>query len=715
MIGKFVNINNRQFKLEIDTGGNEEITFSGNPCIIEYTGEDENLFKPIKYSSATFEYVSEEVYQDLFSATPLQNPVRLYDDRNDIIWQGYVTPNVYNNPFDFTIDTKTIECIDGLAVLEYIDYTTIGGGAKKVVKILDIIKHCLNKTELTYNNLLISDNVKIDNTQWETLDFIVPNKSYLDICYISECNFFDEDGVPMKCKEVLEEICKYFNLTMYAYGQKIYMIDYCAIKSEYHLHWNYDLINDTCNPVLLFINYELSDDLDLIGESSISINNTYNKVSVEADVYPYEKMMPDMFDDIEQIGNLYYDYIEDKEGYMFYMFVKNPNYQSYYYNKDTYSRVYPSTIDYDTIQNYFGATLVKHSFETYGDPGIVNTVNWGDYLLIHLHQAGNASYDKLKIFETNVSDLDERILANFNNYLVIDGTATYYDIEDYTAKVEHSRKDDDYADSKVVIPCSLCYGGSSWYNGTDWQSTECTFDLPFYSVTNRDHYLGKDFNVRNNIIWYDGLESTKGRKILLDTGMSNLANLKFTMYAPTTPNSDYRLDYIFIKDFSIKVETSKNSYSWDGSNIYDFIYADELNNTNTNETNIVYENVINEDYTEEMETITNKIHTFAKEQVANSNIAFSINNSTDNLFYAKTVQIESLDNQKMREEEYTVYRMVEQYKEPTLRLEVKLWKHYPLYSLITNSIIDPNKKFVIDSMIRDYRLNETIYNLIEKK
>jgi hypothetical protein len=75
-----------------------------------------------------------------------------------------VTPNVYDNTFDFALTTKSIECIDGLAILEYVDYSTIGGGAKKVVNVYDIIKHCLGKTNLTYNYLYISDNVKVDTT-----------------------------------------------------------------------------------------------------------------------------------------------------------------------------------------------------------------------------------------------------------------------------------------------------------------------------------------------------------------------------------------------------------------------------------------------------------------------------------------------------------------------------------------------------------------------
>jgi hypothetical protein len=58
-----------------------------------------------------------------------------------------------------------------------------------------------------------------------------------------------------------------------------------------------------------------------VDTSNISIGNTYNKVGVEADIYPFDKMIPDMFDDVEQVGSLYNDWIIDKNGYMFYMFL----------------------------------------------------------------------------------------------------------------------------------------------------------------------------------------------------------------------------------------------------------------------------------------------------------------------------------------------------------------------------------------------------------
>ena len=42
--------------------------------------------------------------------------------------------------------------------------------------------------------------------------------------YISEENFFDEDGEATKMLDVLFYICQYFNLTCIADGSKVYFI-----------------------------------------------------------------------------------------------------------------------------------------------------------------------------------------------------------------------------------------------------------------------------------------------------------------------------------------------------------------------------------------------------------------------------------------------------------------------------------------------------------
>ena len=101
--------------------------------------------------------------------------------------------------------------------------------------------------------------------------------------------------------------------------------------------------------------------------------------------------------------------------------------------------------------------------------------------------------------------------------------------------------------------------------------------------------------------------------------------------------------------------------------------------------------------------------------MANSTVAFTITDSTANLFYAKTIQVESLANDIMKEEEYTINRLAEQYSTPSLILDVSLKDDIPMFSLINNTIIDSNKMFIINSKSIDLGQGITTYNLIEKK
>ena len=74
-----------------------------------------------------------------------------------------------------------------------------------------------------------------------------------------------------------------------------------------------------------------------------------------------------------------------------------------------------------------------------------------------------------------------------------------------------------------------------------------------------------------------------------------------------------------------------------------------------------------------------------------------------------------MGNETMKEEEYTVNRLVEQYSTPSVILDVNLWDDLPMYTLVGNSIIDSEKKFIINSKTIDLRQDIVTYKLIEKK
>lgn len=704
--------------------GFEDITFGADAAVIEWEGNTDNIYKPIKYSSATLQVVIDEDHFNWYSETPRANPIKIRDMEGNVVWYGYITPNIYNNDYDYAIHYQELECIDGLATLKYFKYEC--EGAKKVITLWDVFKKCMDG--LDYDKIVISNNTNFSTTQpWlvegpldlDPITYPTPTKPYLMGLWISECNFFDEDNEPMTREEVVFEICQYLNLTLYAEGDTLYMIDQDGIKNGQSSYYECYLSDDSYTAVDLFNEYTLANDTQLIENSSISIGNSYNKVTIESDLYPFDTMIPDMFQDITQVGSLYRDVFDDDiTKYYFYLFFTNPHYKSYYYDPSTYASVSDVTPTYDNIRNYIGATLVRHSVQTYDTAaGVISSLNLDDYLLLHLHQSkGTVGYGKLKLFETAVDTIDQHIIANYNNYLIINCTAAWYDTLDVTAKRDLEAKGD-YAAGDLVIPCSLCYNDKYWFSTSattvdgitmpGWVEYETTFDLNFYEYSKTDAYLYKDFDLRSNINYYMGLSATKGYAIQLTSIMSDIGNIKFAIYAPQNPNTGYALDSIFLKNFNIEIETSKNY--WENNSL---VYFYDYNGQEADKSNVEYTNDLESDLIEDFEELTYKICTYAKSTPSNACVAYGEN--TDGLVYAQHVTPKHL-GAAMREEEYSIRRIVNQYSKPFVVLECTLFDDIPINTLISNTIIDSSKKFLIDSKSKDLASGWTTYTLIEKR
>lgn len=229
-IGEFSNIIGRTFRLEVVTNGDATsssvLTMSGDsPVVIKYEGDLDNIYKPIKYSSLTFKILVKDYLFDFFALTATQNRVQLFDTTggiNRLMWEGYITPNLYSNGYESEVEEMTVECVDELAVLKYIDYQPINV-IKDVVDIKDIIVKYLNR-----------DYVIFANNPWKFNN----GKNNIIIIFnakINEQNFFDEDNKPEKVSDVLEQICQYFNLTLTTYysgGQLFYVFfDYDYLKN----------------------------------------------------------------------------------------------------------------------------------------------------------------------------------------------------------------------------------------------------------------------------------------------------------------------------------------------------------------------------------------------------------------------------------------------------------------------------------------------------
>ena len=222
----FKDINDKQYTVYITTNNNytqgNELTLSSTPFTINYEGGDSTLYKPIKYSSSTCRIMTNKIYYDIYSAENQATKIQLIDDdKKQTIWCGFATPNAYSQPYSPIDDELEIECVDGLSTLKNIKYTTINEDCE-IHSFFSIIQHCLSHTN-TIDRIHITTAIE---KKFET------SFTFLDEFFITEKNFFDEDDEPMMMSEVVEEIMRYLNLTMYTKGNDAYVIDYDAIVND---------------------------------------------------------------------------------------------------------------------------------------------------------------------------------------------------------------------------------------------------------------------------------------------------------------------------------------------------------------------------------------------------------------------------------------------------------------------------------------------------
>ena len=274
-----------------------------DPIII--TNSSESLFEPIKTQSASVKIVSNDYLFNLYNAG-YNVPVTIYqiDNSNNssgIIFVGYVTPNIYNQTWEY-VDEIEIQCVSDIAMLKYRDYET---SSKQIKSMYEIVKKCLSSTR--YNTLRFISSAEysymLDENTGQATDYIL-NHIYLD-----EMNFFDdnEEQTPWKYYDVLEEIMKIMCCSL---------VETCGVLTM--IHYNNDLLDDRNISVYDFSDdstYKetevvepkvITDDLYFSSDNNISLDETYKKIKVKANTYPYDEVFNEIMDaDNWELHSLY--------------------------------------------------------------------------------------------------------------------------------------------------------------------------------------------------------------------------------------------------------------------------------------------------------------------------------------------------------------------------------------------------------------------------
>lgn len=299
-VGTFKDRLNKEHTVTIvtDAAGTEvALTLGTPPFTVDMNTDGDTLYKNAKYQAATIKYVAANEKYDMYAATAQQNKVTLTDASNNIEWIGYIEPNSYSQDYEGYDGEIELNAIDALATLQYYKYDPIGD-EKAVITFKELLFHLLQKCN-AYKYMYVSDNVKLSSSSTTPI---------IDTLVISESNFYDEknDGetdedVAWTYQDVLEETAQFLGMTVIAWGDSVYIIDYDSIKGGNNTYWRYDLTLGGYSKVTLSSPIAIDGEMIVHGGQTVGLGDVYNKVSIKADTNTFESAIPSLYDNLINI------------------------------------------------------------------------------------------------------------------------------------------------------------------------------------------------------------------------------------------------------------------------------------------------------------------------------------------------------------------------------------------------------------------------------
>lgn len=661
------------------TGRVIELTGSGEAPFSVEIADDDFLYTPVRFSTAAIRVVGGDHLQSLYSTGYRQYRV-MFKRAGSVTWCGFIKPELYTQDYSGTIFELEIECISAMSVLEYIEYKQKSEEGKGFVTLWELLTRCVSESRGSYSSVYLPHvyaGSESDYTAW---------RNVLQDMTISEQNFFDEDDKPMKLKEVLEELCRFLNWTCVDWKGDLYFVDVDHAGDYYKYTLDFSTYTTVRGFTISVQKVTFSGDnhtLDILGG--------YNKVTVKTSNYNIGDVFPEEeFNKLKRFG--LESKIEKKNHVTLKRFYLPNTYKLYRYEKN--NDVPLSDKDLNNYENnpndVIGAMLIKRCEYNMvnGEPDITN-YNWENLIQVRSYRE--------KGFQINGAPILE-----FANPLPV---ASYADgAISISLSVQVTMNTDltiGYVKQSgwLDMRCSLSIG-EDYFDGSDWvKDSSAYFDIEFLLKDYTGDSFISNVNTKKLSMPYDGLE---GRVIPLPEDRILTGAIKFCLYELT---ENYKHTNTGGKD---EIHNTAN----DGYGYYikdlkmNYKLRDDLSELSDN-SDRTYENVINEDYINELDEIEFKISSYNNDGACYSKVMLGDNYLTDNLY-------SSIEQKLVRPEEHLIRRIINQYGYTKTKLTQVLIDDEVITPITTmTDKFQPNKRFMITGGTIDFAMNQFNCKMIE--
>ncbi len=316
------------------------LTMTDRPFVVTYEGDESNIYKPYRCSTAEVNFMQSEInldflngngtstlvvllkwknevsevngrmYNSITGETLLKryvenNGIVLYNDYepykydrfcHNVEWIGFSTPETFSMGYDHVRDVFTLNAQDAFSVLQYRE-TDISPRQNALYNALDILLEYVGRLG-TYAKVYVTDTVKFNGTTDNAINAVLTQSR----------NYYDEDGKPVSQRETITRILQYLGLTAIPYRDNLIITTPNAIAEGWGNYMVYALNNGGCFMLFGGGTYTrqgseyLSNSHTITasshsGSTQIGTTNVFNSVAVSVEEYPVGCIIPEMGDD----------------------------------------------------------------------------------------------------------------------------------------------------------------------------------------------------------------------------------------------------------------------------------------------------------------------------------------------------------------------------------------------------------------------------------
>lgn len=552
----FKSLKGTDYRLIID-GGGTLITGAATPL---ETTEDANadMFTPVRTQNGYFRFIGHNDHSTWLGMIPidaLSKPVKLYTS-NVIKWQGFITPQVYQNEFPgigTQIHEIPIQC--PLSVLDTIDVDT-NINNHPVVTFGQLLQNYIFNAVTTAGD---NDHISITGYYIQGTATVTAARLNLKVMW---ANFVETDSTgalkpKYTYKQVLEEFCKFFGYTCRMHGSLVYFTmpvthsGQSAVGFTYYGAsglWNSNTGQASAGSYSPRGSFSITDDMLVDTNNNEEVHPGVGKVTVRSDINVLDNLVEIPYDEIYDqynVGvpnnNIIIRALDQGDEKIYYL-IRNPNSNvgSLTYENDAVAMtLYSAKFDGDALTKNKYCRFLTYDNSEVGDPDTQDipeskkSYGWVNCVEL-FHGTQYAGSDNTTMF----SIISKQVFVICGGILYISWKMRDTDAGQY----KHMYLP--YYPATVTAQMKV---GDMYWNGSAWNATASTFTFQLDSdgpKTTRTSINDPQYNGY-------GIPVEKTMRGIIEFKIIDVSTWKAYFNNPFDPHADDNNGFVPMHDFAI--------------------------------------------------------------------------------------------------------------------------------------------------------------------